>query len=347
VTPRTIWIAGAGAIGCVLAGTLRVDEPPRLIDSWPEHIERIRSVGLRIDYPAGAVEVRLPISHLDEVDDLDERPDVVLLAVKSPSTVEFVKRLLPRLHDTSTIVSLQNGVNEEIISSLAGPQRTMGAVVDYGGELLAAGRARGYSLESGIVVGELDGSITPRLRSLVAMLDGEIPVSATENIWGELWSKLVVNVQVNALSAVTGFPTDRIAADPVTRRIAIALATEAIRVAETLGLELDGAFLDGHPSAYANARSPNDFRRIEERFVDRWKDVSVKPSMLQDLEKRRPTEIDALNGYVVEKARALDVPAPVNAAVVRLAKAAESAVSLRDWRGGAHEELRRLYDDLQ
>jgi 2-dehydropantoate 2-reductase len=191
----------------VIAGRLRADPPCRLIDAWPDHVEAIRSGGLEVEYADETVRVALPAYHATELDEIGERPDIVLLAVKSNFTAESVERLLPHLADESIVVSLQNGINEDAISSLIGRRRTIGAAVAFGGELLGPGRARVGG--DGLTVGELDGSLTPRVKSLAALLQPCARVAATENIWGYLWTKLVINTQLNAICAVTGYEPTR------------------------------------------------------------------------------------------------------------------------------------------
>ncbi|HEU4599685.1 MAG TPA: 2-dehydropantoate 2-reductase N-terminal domain-containing protein, partial [Solirubrobacterales bacterium] len=222
-----IWVVGAGGIGSVAAGKLGSGASCTMIDGWPANVDEVRANGMRVAYPEGAVQVAHPIYGEDEIERIPDPPDFVLLAVKSHRTRECVELLLPRLGEDSVVVSLQNGVNEDLIADLVGRERTLGAVVDFGAEMAGPGRVRGYALDAGMLVGELDGEITPRLRHLAGLFDAEIPVEPTDNIWGALWSKLMVNVQVNALCALSGLPTDRLAEDRPLRRTAIGLAMEA------------------------------------------------------------------------------------------------------------------------
>lgn len=116
---------------------------------------------MSISYPEGPTRV-FPQAHLEEeIGAIQEKPDVILLGVKAHRTAECVNLLLPQMADDTALVSLQNGVNEELIMSLVGPERTVGAVVDFAAEMLGPGRVRGHGLDYGILIGELDGSITP------------------------------------------------------------------------------------------------------------------------------------------------------------------------------------------
>ncbi len=345
----SIWVVGAGAVGSVTAARLRSDPPCRLIDTWAEHVAAIRRDGLQIDYADASVRISFPTYHFDEIEQIQGKPDVVLLAVKSNATVAAVNRLLPFMTDETVVVSLQNGVNEEAISDLVGAERTIGAAVAYGGELVAPGRIRTPSAFNGVrarlVIGELDGVITPRLQWLAERLRTSVPVEITDNIWGWLWSKLIVNVQVNALCALTGLTTDEIAADQSLRRISLSMASEAIAVASELGLTLDPALVWGDRETPLRTPDAESRRAVEQSFINRWKSPT-KPSMLQDVEKGRPTEIDALNGYVVAKARRTNVPAPANEAVVRLIKTVK-VDSHRSRREAIRDELHAIRDNLE
>jgi 2-dehydropantoate 2-reductase len=324
MSTQKIWLVGVGAIGSIVAGKLRSAPPCRLIDGWTEHIQTIRREGLQVDYQDETARVSLPAFHLSEIVHIKEEPDLILLAVKANSTVEVLKQLLPYMTDKTLVVSLQNGINEEAISRLIGSERTIGAMVSFGGELVAPGKARGYGGERHLVLGALDGSLTPRLEWVAESLSSSVRVEMTTNIWGELWSKLVVNAQMNAVSALTGLQTNEVAADPVARRVALSIAKEAVGVALRLGVTLHEAYLDGPPESYLRGFDDEVMCSVERKFISRWGNGGVKPSMLQDREKGRATEIDFLNGYVVEKARAVNAAAPVNEAIVRLIKAAEA-----------------------
>jgi len=341
VSDRTIWLVGAGAIGSVVAGKLRIQPPCRLIDSWREHVEAIRDGGLHVEYPDRTVRVSLPASHIDELEEIDEQVDVVLLAVKSNFTVGLVSRLLPHMSDESMVVSLQNGVNEGAIANVVGAERTIGAVVGFGGELVGPARARAHAAGGTLTIGELDGALTPRLHELAGVLGSSVDVEVTDNIWGELWTKLVTNAQMNALAALAGLPTDEVALDEQLRRIALAVGQETVAVALKLGIELNpAAGLNGVPEAYLDPLGTGAMVAVEEDFVAQWMGLSARPSMLQDLDKGRPTEIDFLNGYVVEKARTVGVPAPVNEVLVELVKVAEA-----DGYRPGDAELRRRLDE--
>lgn len=330
-----IWVVGVGGIGSAIAGKLRPGGSCLLIDRWAEHVGAINAWGLRVEYPDESVCLDLPALHIGGLDDLTEVPDAILLAVKAPETRETVERLLPHMGDTTMVVSLQNGVNEDLIAGIVGAARTIGAVVLLGGAMVGPGQVRAYALEAGIRVGELDGSVDPRLRELADLVEPAIPVEVTNDIWGALWSKLMLNVQVNALCALTGRNTGEVARDPISRQLAIWLAREAITVAQALDISIDSELLDAEPDVYLRIdEDATALQRIERAFADRWDELAVKPSMLRDVEKNRPTEIEALNGYIARKGAETGVSVAVNQAVVDLIRLQEGGIDPRSLGGG-------------
>ena len=330
-TPRggeliTYWIVGAGGIGCAIAGRLAPHQRIVIVDSWREHVDAMRASGLTVDYPDGSVHVE-PVEawHLTEMSSIGEPPEVVLLAVKSYQTAEVVTALEPYLTESSPIVSLQNCINEDTIASIAGPDRTIGAMVRFDGALKGPGHSSATRKERRLVIGELSGQITPRLREIAATLSHGVQTDLSDNIWRELWSKLVRNTSVNAVAVVTGMGMGEIVVDPIVRRLSLALGMETVSVALALGIELDPAELDGPVAAYLSPLGSPETDALEEHFRAMFEPYpEVKASMLQDVEKGRPTEIDYMNGYVVKKGSELGIPTPLNAEMVRLVKQVEA-----------------------
>lgn len=300
-------------------------EPLIFVDSWRENIEAMRESGLTVDYPDGPVHVD-PVRawHLSELASINEAPDVVLLAVKSYQTADMVTAMLPYLTESSPIVSLQNCINEDTIASIAGAHRTIGAMVRFDGAMKGPGHGSATRKERRLVIGELDGRITERLEGIGQVLSQSVHTDLSDNIWRELWSKLVRNTCVNAISVVGGLGMGQIVTDPTARRLGIALAMETVKVALKIGIELDETELDGPPEAYLEPLGSPAVDRLEDHFRRMFEAYpQVKTSMLQDVEKGRPTEIDFMNGYVVRKGGELGIPTPLSAEMVRLVKEVE------------------------
>lgn len=157
------------------------------------------------------------------------------------------------------------------------------------------------------------------------MLSQSVHTDLSDNIWRELWSKLVRNTCVNAVAVVSGLGMGQIVTDPIARRLAVALGMETVRIALRLGIPLDPTELDGPPEAYLHELGGPETQLLEEHLRQMFEPYpQVKASMLQDVEKGRPTEIDYMNGYVVKKGAELGIPTPLNAEMVRLVKEVEA-----------------------
>jgi 2-dehydropantoate 2-reductase len=322
---RPVWVVGAGGIGCAIASRLARRHPVTIVDSWAAHVDAIRASGLTVDFPEETISVNPNAIHLSDVGASDTVPDVVLLAVKSFQTVDTVRAIAPILPLNSVVVSLQNGINEEDIASIVGSDRTIGAMVRFDGALLGPGHSRSLQRERRLTIGELNGVISARVLQLAKFLGEAVPTMVTGDIWAELWSKLCVNCEVNAVAAITGYDLGEIAKDPRARRIALALGREAVAVALALGIHLDERELSGPPASYLEPLDGSEFRRLEESFVSEFGPLAdVKPSMLQDVEKGRPTEINFMNGFILRKSREVGVAVPLNEAIVDLMHRLES-----------------------
>jgi 2-dehydropantoate 2-reductase len=190
-------------------------------------------------------------------------------------------------------------------------------------------RAAGKSGDKHTVfrTGEVHGRITDRveeIRRLVALSDSAL---ATTNLWGERWSKLVTNAMANGMSAATGLVSKAILTDDTLRRFGARLGSEAIRVGQALGYELEEVHhID--PEVIARA-GEGDAEAIRAYDAHRLAEVTKggggehRPSMGQDMVKGRRTEIEFLNGFIVRKAEEIGMPTPANAALTDIVKRVE------------------------
>jgi 2-dehydropantoate 2-reductase len=221
------------------------------------------------------------------------------------------------------IVSVQNGLNEETIARMIGAERTIGAVTRISAALVGPGHVREMREPVPFGLGELDGQITARLRRIAALMEPAAPCELTDNIWGKLWSKLMLNAVVNPTCGVSGLTAGQAWEHPTGRRILFRVCQEGVAVGQALGIRFEPT--GGLDMELVGSRDPALRPQIEEQ-VRQYARASqlVQPSMLQDLSKGRRTEIDYLNGYVVRKAREIGLAAPVNAALVRMVREIET-----------------------
>src|SRR6202012_4012531 len=226
------------------------------------------------------------------------------------------------LAPTGFVVSLQNCMNEETIAGVVGWGKTLGSVASsITVELHAPGQVRRAAGKSGsrhtvFRVGEVHGRITDRAKEICRLLSYSDSAMVTENLWGERWSKLVTNVMGNGLSACTGMLGKEMVQNDSIRRFSSRLGSEAIRVGQALGYELEEILhLDPEIIAKAGEGDASATRAYDDH---RLAEVSKgggehRPSMGQDMVKGRRTEIEFLNGFVAKEGAEGGIAAQTNA----------------------------------
>jgi 2-dehydropantoate 2-reductase len=294
-------IVGAGAIGGTIGGHLaRAGEDVLLIDMNRELVRAIQEKGLVTRVGDSEFVTHPEAVHLD---DLAGHLEVVLLAVKSPHTAAAVTAIRRFLAPDSFVISAQNGLNEPIIAELIGPERTVGAFLNFAAAVEGPGCTR-LQAPGAFYIGELDGRSTPRVTELSQRLSAFLPVQVTDNVMGYLWSKLGLVALLNT-TCTTDEPMlevlDRhreLAADLVADVCEVA-AAEGVRLAS---FELAASTFD--PSVF-HPRSPRNWEGIN-ACIDTtisWqstRSASPRPGVWLDIMvKKIPSEIDGHSGPVV------------------------------------------------
>ncbi len=318
-----IAIMGAGALGSYVGAYLtQAGEDVTFIDIWPEHVETMRSRGLRASGSQGDFTVPVKALHLTDAQGIAEPFDFAFIAVKSYDTewaAHFIKRYVK---PEGCFISLQNCWNDPIIGEIVGTDREMGCIASHievalwepghvmrGGE---PGRNHGHVV---FRVGEQNGQITPRSESIASKLDRIDAAYATDNLWGERWAKLCQNGMGNAISAMSTLGSQDMAQDARCRRIRIHLAKEGAQVGLAQGL----AVVDINGIAartWADADQGDVFEELDGIMTGRGGRVNWLASMAQDVHKGRHSEIDFMNGLICRKGRETGVPTPYHDAIV-------------------------------
>lgn len=326
--PR-IAIVGAGAVGgYVGSGLAAAGHDVTLIDPWPAHVEAIRAGGMVLSgmTPAESRTVAVPALHLTQVQSLAKgRPiDIAFVAVKSYDTEWATTLIAQYLAASGVVVSLQNCINEERIAALVGWGRILGTVVTGGLALdlyepahirRTMARVPGQTC---LYVGEPSGRITPRAREIAAMLNDVDETHATDDLWGERWTKLCVNGMRNGVSAATGMGGNARDSHDAVRRVCIRLGAESVRVGRALGFRvgkvgaLDPDLLDRADAGDSAAMAEVERLMLAGTSGAARSDLQ-RPSMAQDMAKGRRTEITFMNGFIAERGAAAGVPAPTHA----------------------------------
>lgn len=292
-------VMGAGAVGCYFGALLaRAGHTVTLIGR-PAHVEAIQARGLRLQ--TAAEDVHVPLAASTQASAV-EGADVVLLCVKSSDTEDATRQMLPHLAPGALVLTLQNGVdNDERARTVLGPAHPVAAAVVYVATAMeGAGHVRHHG-RGELVIAPAPGSE----RVAQAFTAAGIPTQISDNVRGALWAKLVINCAFNALSAITQQPYGWLAAQDGASDVIADLVAECLAVAQADGVQIPGdihAAVRGIIATMPGQRS----------------------STAQDLARGRPTEIEHLNGYVVQRGAALGVPTPVNRAMRVLVRMAEA-----------------------
>jgi len=326
-SPILVW--GAGAIGGTVGAYLgRAGEPVLFVDRDADHVAAINGVGLSITGPIAEFRVQAPAKLPDQV---EGRFDTIFLCVKAHDTKAAAAALSPALAEDGCVLSLQNGLNELTIAAAVGARRTVGAFINFGADYLSPGVIH-YAGRGSVVVGEIDGRITPRVRELHRLLRlFEDRAVLTANIWGFLWGKLSYGAMLIATALTDASIADCLASERH-RPLLIALGREIMAVAEAEGIApeaFDGfdaaAFLPKASAAAARASLDSLVafnRRSAKSHSGIWRDLAVR---------KRKTEVAAQLLPVVEAGRRRGVATPLASRLVELIGDIEEGRRAQGW----------------
>lgn len=304
-------VVGAGAIGGITAALMQERGLPVAVlgRDRPETL-RLRDPGLRIE--RHGVTTLAPLDVVRRPEELRGDFDFCVLSVKATS-LDAVLAQLVRRGGIDTFVSLGNGLVQERVAQIVGEERLIVASVEWGATNLGAGHVRQTS-DNPFTIGELDGTIRPRTRALAAALEAVTEVRISTNIRGKLWSKLLLNSALSALSVVGGCDCATALSAPNGARALRLLWREGYELAVRQGVEPEPIL--GLDPGWAAAEDDTVWASAVASLI-RQSGPTIA-SMLQDLRRGQPTEVDVINGAVVAGASALGAPAPYNSCVVEL-----------------------------
>src|SRR5262245_14751869 len=306
-----ITVYGAGAIGGITGAALaRAGHDVLLVDNATAHVDAINAAGLTVERDAAATTTRV---RAVTPSGLGPSLELVLLAVKSQHTKDALAELAPRRSATGVIVSLQNGLSEEQIAQAVGSRRTLGCLVNWAADWTAPGRIL-HGGHGAFVLGELDGSLSPRVQEVATLLDTVEPTRVTDNVMGYKWAKLIYASLLFATAVVDAHVYDVIERSPAVQRALCGLVGEGLAVADKAGIRID-PFDEFDPAWYraalhgdearlhhAMATAAAHYRGNTKTKTGVWRDLAVR---------RRKTEVDGLLGVLARKGDALGVPTPL------------------------------------
>jgi 2-dehydropantoate 2-reductase len=293
----TIAVVGAGAVGSFYGALLARAGCAVTLIGRAAHVQAIARDGLRLDMGGTIEAIRVAAStQLRAV----QAADLVLVCVKSTDTEATARDLAPLLAPQAVVLSLQNGVENAALIRRHVRQPVLPAVVYVAAAMPAPGTVRHLG-RGELLIGPpspqaaADAALKARMNDIVALFArAGIPVAVSADVMTELWSKLLLNCAYNAISALAQAPYARLAALPEVRAVQRAVVQEVIAVAAAEGIKL----------ALEPALAAVD--RIATTMPQQFS------STAQDVARRKPSEIEQLNGFVVRRGLALGVPTPVN-----------------------------------
>lgn len=301
-----IAVVGPGAMGCLFAAFLsKSREEVWLLDKDRERAARINQQGVCIEGVSGSW--RASVKATAEAKDIGNA-DLVVVCVKSYDTKDAMLNAKQIVTEDTQVITLQNGIgNIEIISEITGPENVIGGVTNQGATLLDAGCIR-HAGRGETIIGRIDGKTPVGMRSIREIFNkAGLETRLSRDIKGLLWSKLIINVGINALTAITRLNNGRLVQFDGTHRILRQAVLEATRVAKRKRIKLIYDEPLAKVEAVCEATSAN---------------VS---SMLQDVLRRKRTEIDFINGVIVRQAQELGIPHEANSVLLDLVKTIESS----------------------
>lgn len=304
-----VLVVGGGAIGGVTAALMTGHvRRVMVLDANAEHVERMRDPGLELDVLGERRTVKLD-AHSDP-SELPAEPQFALVTLKAA----YLQAALPALRDrVETFVSLGNGLVQDRVASLVGEERLLIGTVEWGATNLGPGRLA-QTTRAPFVIGEPDGSDSQRLERLGAALGTAAEVRISHNIRGQVWSKLLLNSTWSGLGVASGLLYGEVAEHPVGRRLAVELWREGVAVGHAQDLELQE--LVGVPAEDVGSEDPEVSGRAIDTMIGQL--GATKASMLQDIERGVPCEVDVINGAVAARGREHGVPTPLNEGIVDL-----------------------------
>ena len=300
-------VMGAGAVGGYFGAKLARAGHEVWFISRRERLKAFRTTGVRVKSIEGDFEI-VPVRAIRDPSSVG-KVDLVLFTVKSTGTKKAAEEASPLVGPHTTVLSIQNGVdNESVLEEVLGVDRIVPGVAVIGVSMPEPGLIR-HTNNGSITLGEVTGEESKRVTDICqAFADAEVATRVSTDIRSVKWRKLIWNASFNPITALTGRRVLDLIEDDDARSLAEAAMREAIAVGKALGYDVGDYQMER-----ATQRDPN------------W--AHSKTSMLQDIERGKPTEIDALTGAVVRGGEETGVPTPVCSTILRLVRAKERAVT--------------------
>ncbi len=301
-----IAIVGPGAMGCLIAAfkASRTKEDIWLVDHDAKRAEKISKSGIKIEGLNGVSSIKLKVT----AEPKDIGPvDLVVICVKSYSTEEACKTIKDIVSDKTYVLTLQNGIgNVQILNDHFGHERVVAGITSHGATLLDVGHVR-HAGKGETIIGKPGGKFQGAIREIANILTkAGFETKVSKDINSIIWGKVIINVGINALTAITRLRNGALIEYDETKALLGRAVQEAVRVVKRKRIKL----------VY-----DDPIQKVESVCKATATNIS---SMLQDILNKKRTEIDFINGAIVRQGHALGIPTPVNEILTNLVKTIES-----------------------
>ncbi len=314
---KKIAVLGTGANGsCIAADLVQAGLDVTLIDQWPAHVETMRRDGLHISAPDGDIHVEVDAQHLCDLCSLNRTFDIVLIVVKAFDTRWHAELIKPYLAEDAIVVGVQNGMTADDIAEIVGPSRTIGCVVELASQIFDPGQVK-RSLshaKTWFGLGALDPSMAGRVPEIEEIMKHVGKISINEHIRSAKWMKLMVNSMV--CGSMLGLNNAEAIKLPGMREFMLKCGEEALRAGQLQGHSLEPIFgltredIDG---------SNQLLEMLLDNIVKAVGTTSID-MVRQDHMKGRYSEIDLINGAVVDENAKRGEASPANEVVVAITR---------------------------
>jgi 2-dehydropantoate 2-reductase len=317
----SIALIGVGAIGGAVAAKIKqAGYNIEVVAKYLDYISLIQEKGISLTGVLGESTVKIPA--VAKVEDLSSQMDIIFLATKALDMDALLVGCKAKLKENGVLITLQNGITQPAISKIIEPQKIISCVIGWGSTMLKRGMIE-ITSKGEFVIGCLQNPNHLKLPFIKKILENIYPTFISQNMIGGLYSKLIINSCITSLGALCGLYLGQMLKMRYVRDIFIEIMYEMMKVAKVMGIQVEpyAGKIDYYTflkrSKWASFKRHTLIRLIGLKYR------RITSSSLQSLERGRKTEIDIMNGYVVENAKKYNIDVPINSIVVQIIKEIE------------------------
>ncbi len=294
-----IIVFGAGAIGSFFGGVLSKTNKVILVGR-KDHVDEINAHGLTI---TGKTKLNRKIHSVEKVEDVRISPDILFLTVKSFDTLEAISQAKKIISPKTTVLTIQNGLNNiDQIKKVIPEKQIIAGVTTHGVQFVKPGVIC-HKGKGSTIIGELNNKKTKRIDLISSLIQKSgIPVEISLDIIVDIWKKALINASINPLTAIFQCQNGYLSKNPILRNLIEKICIESVAVANKKGFYLS----------------------VETILKHTWKVIEQteqnRSSMLQSILQGKPTEIDQINGIIVELGTKYGCNVPLNLLMTKIIK---------------------------